>query len=84
MNGHANGHGHDVSPVRDSQSKLLQLLWDIRRDLGSQLPRLLPNLKLVLATGETVLNRGLVDDRKYLVWLRCEPLVKAFRRSSDD
>lgn len=66
MNGHANGHGHDVSPGRDSQSKLLQLLWDIRRDLGSQLPRLLPNLKLVLATGETVLNRGLVDDRKYL------------------
>lgn len=57
----------DGSSAKDEQSSLVQLLSDIRRDLLSQQGRLLPNINLALTAGESVLQGGLIDDRKYLV-----------------
>jgi hypothetical protein len=58
---------HDASFANHEHASLIQLLSDIRRDLVSQQGRLLPNLKLALTAGETVLQGGVIDDRKYLV-----------------
>jgi hypothetical protein len=45
-------------------------LTEASQDLLSQAGRIIPDLRTIQELGQTVVNGGLVDDRKYLVCCR--------------